>query len=296
MTYHQFVDAVCAQINTIFDGSVYAEVHTSIKNNNVERIGLTFHESQVNISPTLYLEEFYTCFLDGCPLFDIVQQVLAVYKEIRFEHAWSLDGLFDYDSISKNISFRLIHLQQNLPLLQKVPFIRYQDFAIVFFILIDVNPCGPGTILITNEMKNSWDITTEHLYETACKNAPALFPADFRPMCSVVSELLGTVCTPEDQEDNHMYILTSSAKQYGASTILYPDLLESISAYLAEDYYLIPSSIHEFIILPCSYSPPAKELNAMICEINESEVPADEFLSDHVYLFSHSCQELFMIP
>jgi len=296
MTYQQFVEAVCSQINSISNGPIYAEVHTSTKNNSVEHIGLTIHEAEINISPTLYLEEFYTHFLEGCPLLDIVYQILEVYEEIRFEHSWTIDGLLSYDSISDRIAFKLIHLQQNLPLLQNVPFVRYQDLVIVFFVLIDIDPCGPGTILITNEMKNFWKISTDDLYKAALCNTPTLFPSDFRPMCAVVNELLRVPCTGEDYNDNHMYVLTNSVKHLGASVILYPNLLETISVQLKEDFYLIPSSIHEFIILPCSHSPSARELNEMVQEINETEVPADEFLSDHVYLFSHDCQKLFIAP
>ena len=295
MTYQQFVEAVASQITSISNGPITAELHTSLKNNNIERIGITIHTTGINISPTIYLEDFYTQFLDGCPLIDIVYHILEVYNEICFEHSWDISEILEFHSVSKRIAFKLIHLEQNLPLLESVPFIAYQDFAIVFYLIVDIEPCGPGTILITNEMKNSWEITLEELYDLALENTPKLLPVDFRPMCNVVSELLGNTCTYEDYSDNHMYVLSNSAKQFGASTILYPNLLEEISEKLREDYYLLPSSIHEFIILPYSYSPPKNELNTMVQEINESELPDDEFLSNHVYLFTYKHKKISMI-
>lgn len=296
MTYQQFVNAVCSQINSISKGPLYAEVNTSIKNNNVERIGLTIHLAEVNISPTLYLEDFYEQYLDGESILDITYDVLEVYDEIRFEHSWNLENIFHYDSISHKIAFKLIHMQSNLPLLQKVPFVNYQDLVIVFFLLIDVDPCGSGTILITNEMKNSWGVNAKDLYEAAMENTPVLFPADFRPMCVVASELLDTECFLEDFADNHMYILTNSTKHFGASAILYPELLKNISESLKEDFYLIPSSVHEFIILPCSCSPSSKELNEMVKSINQTELSKEEFLSDHVYLFPYKFKDIFIVP
>lgn len=296
MTYQQFVEAVASQINSISNGPIYAEVRATIKNNNVERIGLTIHEAEVNISPTLYLEEFYQKFLDGETVFDLTYEIMDVYEEIRFEHSWELDHILDYETISDKIAFKLIHLRENLPLLQNVPFVRYQDLVIVFYLLVDVNPCGSGTILITNDMKKSWNVTVQDLYNAALHNTPQLFPADFRPMCCFVSELLDTTCTYEDCCNNDMYILTNSAKQYGASVILYPNLLNEISEELGEDLFLIPSSIHEFIIIPCSCSPSKEELNQMVKEINKTELPDDEFLSDHIYLLPHNYRELFMVP
>ena len=103
-------------------------------------------------------------------------------------------------------------------------------------------------------------------------------------------------CSYEDFEDTHMYILTNTRKQYGASTILYPGLLENISEQLGEDFYLIPSSIHEFIILPSSYSPSTSELNEMVNEINENELPEDEFLSDHIYLLPYDFKKISFVP
>ena len=52
MTYQQFVEEISSQINSISKGPIYAEVRASIKNNNVERIGLTIHEAEINVSPT----------------------------------------------------------------------------------------------------------------------------------------------------------------------------------------------------------------------------------------------------
>lgn len=296
MTYQQFVEEIASQINSISKGPIYAEVRASIKNNNVERIGLTIHEAEINVSPTLYLEDFYQEFLDGESLLDITYRIMDVYEEIRFENSWELEHILDYDTISGQIVFKLIHLRQNLPLLQNVPFVRYQDLVIVFLLMVDVEPCGSGTIIITNDMKNSWGVTANDLYEAALQNTPKLLPSDFRPMCSVVSEMLGTTCSYEDFEDTHMYILTNAQKQYGASAILYPGLLEHISEQLGEDFYLIPSSIHEFIILPSSYSPSTRELNEMVNEVNSNELPEDEFLSDHIYLLPYDFKKLFIVP
>lgn len=286
MTYQQFVEQVCTQINDMSGNSIIAEVHTALKNNSVMRTGITLINSEINISPTLYLEELYEEFLDGCPLLDIVFRILEIYDEIRFEHSWNIGELLNYDAISNKIAYKLIHFKRNLPFLETVPYIRYHDLAIVFFLLIEVNPCGNGTILITNEMLTSWKITPEDLYQTAAVNTPKLFPSVFKPMCAVVSEMLGTVCTYEDMMDNRMYILTNSIKHFGSATILYKNTLEDIANELQDDFYLIPSSIHEIIILPRRYSPSAPELDQMIKEVNQTELSEDEVLSDHAYYYS----------
>ena len=73
-----------------------------------------------------------------------------------------------------------------------------------------------------------------------------------------------------------------------------PDLLERISNELRDDFYILPSSIHEVIILPRRYSPAPEELDQMIVEINETQVAVDEILSDHAYYYSRLHKGLFL--
>ena len=86
-----------------------------------------------------------------------------------------------------------------------------------------------------------------------------------------------------------MMILTNSRKTYGACCIMYPKVLERLAGSVGGDYYLIPSSVHEFILLPLSQGRSAEELKEMIAEVNSSEIPPEDVLSDSLYLYS--CKE-----
>ena len=286
MTYQLFVEKVCTQLNLILDGSVYAEPHTSLKNNNISRIGITITNPEINISPTMYIEDFYEQYKNGCSIHDIAFRILEVYDEIRFDHSWDLSDITDFESISGKIAYKLIHFEKNRPFLQTVPHLRYQDLAIVFFLFVEIDCDDSGTILITNEMMHSWDITIDTLYHYAAYNTKLLFPAEFKPMCAVICDMLGTACSHQDFLDDHMYVLTNSENQFGAATLLYDDLLEDIGSHLQDDYYILPCSIHELIIIPRRFSPSVPDLSAMVSEINETELSEDEFLTDQIYYFS----------
>lgn len=294
MTYHQFVESVTAQINTILPEGIHAEIHSSLKNNSISRLGITIIDSSVNVSPTIYMEEFYQEYQQNLPLSEIVSTVLDIYYEIRFERSWEVNELRDFASIEQRIVYKLIHKKENALLLMDVPFIPYHDLAIVFYILFEIESSGSGTILITNGLLSAWNVTVDDLYRVSTNNTPRLLPANFNTMYSVLCEMLKTDCLDTDIAENHMYVLTNSMKQYGASTILYRDLLEEIALELRDDFYLIPSSIHEFIILPRRYSPSTEDLDRMIAEINETQVSPDEILSDHSYYYSRLHKSLFL--
>ena len=292
MTYQLFVENICKQLNELLTDDIFAEIHTSIKNNNTTRLGITITNPDINISPTMYIEDFYEQYQNGCPIYDIALQILEVYDEIRFDHCLDLEDIVKFESISKKIAYKLIHFEKNLPLLQTVPYIRFHDLAIVFFLFIEIGASGAGFVLITNDMMNSWDVTVDTLYNLAGYNTEKLFPAELNPMCSVICELLQTPCTPEDILDNHMYVLTNSIQQFGSSTLLYPEYLEEIAYQLQDDYYILPCSIHELIIIPHRFSPPVSELNRMISEVNASDLNVDEFLSDHAYYYNRTYNAL----
>ena len=294
MTYQQFIEFISNELTLFLEGETIAEAHTSLKNNGVTRLGVTISDPTINISPTIYLEEFYKQYQNGAHLLDIIRNILDVYEEVRFEHSWEVGDLRHFDLVKEKLAYKIIHKKQNLQLLRDVPYVDYYDFAVVFYLIMEISPSGSGTILITNEMIHVWNVTAEDLYRLAASNTPRLLPADFRPMRVVVCEMLGTSCLSEELEDNHMYILTNSARQFGATAILYKEILEMIADELRDDYYILPSSIHEVIILPRRYSPSPEELDEMIVEINDTQVSPDEVLSDHAYYYSRIHKTLFL--
>ena len=82
-----------------------------------------------------------------------------------------------------------------------------------------------------------------------------------------------------------MMILTNSRKTYGACSILYPGMLEQLAERIGGDYYMIPSSVHEFLLVPAEREQDREELKKMIAEVNRTELPPEEVLSDHLYLY-----------
>ena len=85
-----------------------------------------------------------------------------------------------------------------------------------------------------------------------------------------------------------MYVLSNEIRSFGAAAILYPGCLKKIRDYLGEDYYVLPSSVHEVIVVRESTAPDKRYLNEMVSEINESQVEAEEVLSDNAYFYSAS--------
>lgn len=286
MTYQQFTLEAQKLVAHALDFPISVQLRTTLKNNGKERVGLMISDYHSNLSPTIYLEEHYNQFLAGHSLPSICDNIVALYQELQLEQHWETDAIRNFSQIQSKIVYKLISQSKNKSYLSTVPYIPYQDLAIVFYVLFDINATGTATIPVTHMLQSLWDTSSEELFEIAKSNTPKLLPADFRPMNLVMEELIsnsGISC--EIEEENPMYVLTNSLRCFGASCILYPNVLQRIGKQLQENYYLLPSSVHEIIILPESVGPSEDTINDMILEINQTEIDREEVLSDHAYYY-----------
>lgn len=292
MNYQQFVMTLKEKVAPILDEGMDVQIHTALKNNGNERVGLTISDKHINLSPTIYLEEYFKHYQNGEPIECIVESILDVYHEIKFEHSWEVHTISDFNFIKEKIVYKIIHAPQNETLLKMLPHVSFLDFAIVFYILFDVDENGTATIPVTDDLIQLWNTNLKEIHQLAKRNTPRLLPAVFKPMRVVVEELLGNPCDNEVQADDIMFVLTNSLRSLGAACVLYDGILTQIGNFLKENYYILPSSIHEVIIIPESQAPDVDTLNEMVLEVNETQVELEDILSNHVYFYDCESEAL----
>lgn len=288
MSYEKFVQEIEAKLQAKVGDDRNVYIHTATKNNGHTRKGITFVEKGINVSPTIYLEEYYERFIQGSCFEEITEQILQLYHNVRVPQSWQCDFVDDYELIRDKIIIRLINREANEKLLEEVPYISFLDLAIIFHVLVELDEQGErmATMLIKNEHLKWWNISVEEIYPIALNNTEKLLPSEMSSMFMVIEEILPEWEKPEfNDEEDFMYVLTNIRRSFGACAILYPGRLEGIGKYLKENYYVLPSSVHEVIILPESKAVGKEELNQIVNEINYSQVPDEEILSDNAYYY-----------
>ncbi len=292
MTYEEFKTAIARQIEQMLPPDSSVQMQTIRKNNGLKLDGLTIASPASNISPTIYLNYYYekqNLFPD---LDTICRDIMLTYEHNRSAEHFNADFFTDYEAVRSQISYRLVNFEKNKELLETVPHVRYLDLAIVFYCLLNFTENSSATILIHTDHLKLWNINAAELYHQACQTAPALLPYDFRNIAAVLSDAFGSSARPNQNIEREadtfcpMYILTNSQKLYGASCMLYPRLLDTIAEKLNTDLFILPSSIHEIILLPAVNRSHYKELAHMVTDINRTELAADEILSDLIYYYS----------
>ena len=303
MEYKKFVCMVEEKLNLKLEGGMKASKYSVVKNNGMEKTGMILESDEYNIAPAIYLEEFFEQYQKGMSIDRIVNEILEFYEKVKVEEDYDVSQLSLYENVKKKVAFKLVNTEKNQQMLKEVPHIPLLDLSIVFYILVDVDEKGSATIQIRNEHIENWNVNVEQLYKDAKLNVKCLIPARLMCMQHVIEklcdiskgeekDLLKAKFPPENKE--FMYILTNSIHQFGAAVLAYPNILEMASRIIGEDFYLLPSSIHEVILIPKSKSPDLKDLNEMINEVNETQVQEEEVLSDHAYYYEKNTHKLMM--
>lgn len=284
MDYQQFVNEVEKKVQSCVAGEMEVRIYGALKNNGKERKGLMLIQKGINVSPTIYLEEYYEQFQNGNSLEQIAEKILELYKEVRFQKPWEEINLQSFEEIKHMIVYKVINKEKNRELLENTPYEPFMDLAKVCCVLLELNRCGTATMLIKDEHLKMWGVTKEMVFEIAEDNTKRLLPAEFMRMKDVIAEMLDFEW--DDDEEDFMYVLSNEVRNCGAVCITYEGVLEMIYMEVGENFYVIPSSVHEMIILPESKSPEKFEIEEMVSEINETQVEDEDVLSDRVYYYS----------
>lgn len=296
MNYQQFIEEVERRVKEKIKGNetMTVYIHTAVKNNGKERKGITVSEKGIHISPTIYLEEYFQQFQEGKPIEEIVEKILQLYEEVKCSHPCEESLLQNYEELKGKFACKLIHRGKNEKLLNDIPYVPWMDLAIVVFVLLEVSPYGTATVLVRKEHLEIWGLTEAQLFDEAKKNTPILLPYQFCPMRKMLREICPYAVDEGEEEEESLYVLSNKLRSFGAASMLYDGILEKVGQKLGENYYILPSSIHEVIVVPESKSPVKQDLEEMVREINETQVEEEEVLSDRVYYFSRKENRLFL--
>ena len=156
--------------------------------------------------------------------------------------------------------------------------INWKGYEVGFRFLIDKDGDGIKSAVITNHLAREMNLSEVELYELARENTPRLFPIKFGGMMEIL-------CGFEDP-DEKMFVLTNESSMKGAVTILYPDAMETIRRKIPGNFYMIPSSVHEWILLPDNGDMTEDEINEIIDQVNSDVVDPEDQLGDSVLYYN----------
>ncbi len=210
---------------------------------------------------------------------------------MNHEHTFDTGLLTNYSRARKHILPRLVGTQWNTLKLHGRPHTDMADLAVIYDVLLYKNAEHRVTAAVTNALLSEWQIPTELLHADAVRNMNLQMPACFKSMREALLPL-----QMEENEINEtagsIFILSNESNLQGAAAVLDHALMQQIAARFPEGFYILPSSVHELLIVSKSMNIAPEELETMVQEINACEVTEYEQLSDHVYEYDMEAQAL----
>lgn len=292
MEYKEFVEYIKMNAGYIAGEGGNITINHVIKNNGCEMDGLVIMEKGKDIAPTIYLDSFYELYTNGENIKSIIRQIEVIYEQNKNNVIFDVNILKHFDTIKDKIVYKVVNYRSNEKLLEQVPHKRILDLAVVFYCLLDNEYGRSATALIYNNNLKNWNVTIDDVYKAALKNTPDLLHSKISSMAALFEKcgvnVDGEEVDLKDYVPSDMYVLTNESKLNGAACILYENVLYDFAQKLGADLYILPSSVHEVILLPKLSMFEKDELVNMVKEVNTEGVAADEVLSDHVYEYNRT--------
>ena len=293
--YEEFKNTIVSKIKNYLPAD-YADATVSInsvlKNNSTELDGLTIRREGESICPNIYLAQFYEDYIDGRTLEDILSDIAKIRQKNSGPVDFDITAITDFDSVKDKISIKLINSEQNAEYLKGKPHSEFADLSAIYYIDLGTDECGSMTTVISDYLLSQYGVSVEELHQTAIRNMAS--NARFCTMLEVLSEIMSDN-VPADAfcaADDMMFVLSNKNKINGASMLLCPSVMDMIADKVGKDYYLLPSSIHETLIVPGRPDMEVGSLASMVCEVNATQVAKEEQLSNHVYRYDYDNHSL----
>ncbi len=280
------------------------------KNNGVKKTGVIIKKEGQTIYPAIYIDDLYQKNMTMDDIKIISDNLLENFQSTQLNEEVDLSGFVAFEQASKRIAYKLISGERNRELLRQIPHKRYYNLAMVFYYTLQEPPFyGRAAILIQNYHMEQWRSNPENLFELAFSNTPKLFPWVIGSIESIMQEIfaesLGRKDTAggslpesladEDKEKIPMYVLTNRQQLYGAACMLYPGVLGGFADRIGKDLYILPSSVHEVILVPADDNVDKEAFREIVTDINRTQVAADEVLADSVYYYSRKKDKILLL-
>lgn len=290
MNFVTFIQYVKEHICEGWLEDVYMEVHKVNKNNDTCYTGLYIRKKGESVTPVICLEMYYEQFCNGEDMDTLLEEMRKSYEQaVQQASVFSFD-ITDYSCVKDRLIYRLINYERNREQLQSCPYLRLHDLALSFRWIAHMDSFGVSTGIVTDREMELWGIDFHELLLQAQKNTRRLFPPKVMRMDEYLRENGRELL--EENPDFNMYIVTNDLQVNGATTLIYEDFLQEFTSRYPGDYFVLPSSIHEVILVPADEVAEPEALPVIVAEANEQVVSVSELLSDSVYYYEKETNQL----
>lgn len=260
-----------------------------------DRLMVSVDDSKMSMA--FRLKEIYQSVEDGEDIDHAVYKMVNTIEDnISFVKEKEQDVksfISDYEKVKDNTYLRLI--PGDSPILKSTPHRMIEDMALVVNVHLDSfsDEHGKSCVVVTKPLMEMYGIDEAQLFADAEKNSLANEPMVFKPLLDMVKDLINSEDIPNPEDVGIVtYIATNTSGFQGAAVAGYPDFCEKAAETIGGSFYMLPSSVHEFILIKDDGTPKAKDLNRMIKNVNETVLEPRDVLAAQCYHYDAKAKVL----
>ncbi len=248
--------------------------------------GLAVRQEGTSVAVMLNMEAMFARMEGGADYRQVLSDMLNIVDNNSVDISQKeMDFISDYNQIRNRLTVDLVGQDLNRDRLKDIPHFDMADLSVVYRIdLTDEmeRMDGRTSVLVTNQLLERYGVSPEQLHQDAVENASRQEPAVVRSMGMV---LAGMDAMPPLKEEDipPLLVATNPSMTFGASVVAYPGFMEKAAEQFQGNFFILPSSVHEVLLLKDDGKADYRDLEAMVYQINRTEVEPQERLSDHVY-------------
>lgn len=265
-----------------------------VKSNDEKYHAIILEDSDKSVYPYLYLEDLYKQYEDGKSITELAKYVVKVNTAPAPYDIKNID--FSFENIKENLILKVVEIARNLERIENLVYKETGNgFALIPYIVFNKDDSGMAMAAITSNMAKEYGYDTEEVFLAAEKNA---FENDEPIMCNIAAMIANMnipsnlLKTDTPTLDSNMYILTNESQINGAVNFFIGETQQLIAQIMGENYYMLPSSIHEVMIVPESEAPSVEMMRNIVVDANNSVVDTPEILSNRIFYYDRSTGEL----
>ena len=324
LPYKEFKEEIRTYLEQEFGDGHDVDISRFRKANTGIQDSITIFEKgnrEKHISPQIYLKPLYLKYKEGMTMQEIKEAVVSQYREGLKGAEFFMESMPDignYEKCMGRLYFRPVGTERNRMLLKKVPHREVLDLSFVPYILIRESEKETCSAMVNNTMVKNWGIPEEAVLKQAFVNMPKIMPAKADTMKSLVETVLEVAADNRNGGDTtdimeaakemaavsgmlsgtgkfpRPFILTNKKGINGFAAVFYPGVLKDAADMIGKNLFVLPSSIHESLLVADDGSVRAAELRRMVREVNAGCVAEEEIVSDSVYFYDRKEGKLSM--
>lgn len=259
------------------------ETTNVIKRNDEKLIGIIGHTSHA-LCPTVYVEPFYQNYRQGMSADEVIDRMAEIFwqEHLSVKSELSIrNNMEDFEKIKDRLIIVLSSLDMNEQWLKDKCYKPFLNLAATVGILVDVDETSNSIIHVQEKMLDMWNVNFEYIFEVAKENSFIESNILFKDILDVLT-LHGISL---DADASLLYVVTNRHNFMGANLLMNNSFLYEIAEKLQDSFYIIPSSVHELLVLPACQVQDIEGLNLLIQNINDTEVILSDRLSYTLYYY-----------